>query len=156
MSAICWQPWPRQRFCRNADHAQIIPARIEKEIAVCRPYPAEGSQLFRVARARGRARGPRVNQRQIGNQRWTVERVLGNRQEFDCLPCLADRLFFASKPSVKFCNAREVVRILGFVALLGFHFLARGCKRRQRLLIIAARTRNLSVSPIPDPQTSQE
>ena len=123
------------------------------------PGSRKGRDFFELLEGAVALAGPRVNQRQIGNQHWTVERVLGNRQELDCLPCLADRLFFASKPSVKSRNAREVVRILGFVAPLGFHFLARGCKRRHRLLLIAARTRNLSVSPTPSsihPQTSQE
>src|SRR5207249_493279 len=131
--------------------AQRIPARIEKEIAVCdciMPDSRKGRDFFELLERAVVLAGPRVNQRQIGNQRWTVERVLGNRHEFDCLPCLADRLFFASKPSVKFCNVREVLSILGLVASCRVHLLARGCKRRQRLLLIAARTGNLSVSPI--------
>ena len=90
---------------------------------------------------------PRVNQRQIGNPVWTGERVLGNRHEFNCAPRLADRFFFSAKPSIKFRNVREVRCILGLVALLGFHFFARGCKHGLRLLLIAARTRNQSVSP---------
>src|SRR5207249_6952496 len=126
--------------------AQRIPARIEKEIAVCdciMPDSRKGRDFFELLERAVVLAGPRVNQRQIGNQRWTVERVLGNRHEFDRLPCLADRLFFASKSSIKFCNAREVVRILGFVALLGFQLLARRCKRGHCLPLIAARTRNL-------------
>ena len=91
---------------------------------------------------------PRVNQRQIGNPVWTVERVPSNRLELDRALCLTDRLFFSAKPSVKYRNLREVRKILGFVALFGFPFLARGCKRGLRFLLIAARTRNLSVSPI--------
>src|SRR6184192_4387609 len=102
------------------------------------------SQLFRVARARGWAR---LSTRKPTPD-WTVERVPSNRLELDRALCLTDRLFFSAKPSVKYRNLREVRKILGFVALFGFHFLARGCKRGLRLLLIAARTRNQSVSPI--------
>src|SRR5437763_13462134 len=130
--------------------AQIVPAWIQEEIAVCRHFGISWDRrnFFELLeRAVGLA-CPRVNQRQIGNPVWTVERVLGNRLELDRALCLTDRFFFSAKASVKYRNLREVRKILGFVALFGFHFLARGCKRGLRLLLIAARTRNQSVSPI--------
>ena len=68
----------------------------------------ESSRLFRVARARGRAR--RSTRKPAPGWRPSsdpIERVLGNRHEIDRAPCLADRVFFSAKPSIK---SRDVAR----------------------------------------------
>jgi hypothetical protein len=87
--------------------AQRIPPRIEAEIAVLRAV-RDCRDNFELLERSVALAGPRVNQRQTGNPGWTVERVLGNRLELDRPPCLADRLLFSTKPSVKFRNVGEV------------------------------------------------
>src|SRR5205823_14583435 len=91
--------------------AQIIPARIQAEIAVCR---ASGDRRdnFELIEGAVALAGPRVNQRQVGNVDRTEVRVLGNRQKIDRLPCLADRFVFSAKTSISFRNARKVRCIL--------------------------------------------
>jgi hypothetical protein len=63
--------------------AEIIPARIETQIAVCwagwdRRYS------FRLLERAVALAGPRINQREVGNEGRTIERVFGNRLEFNC------------------------------------------------------------------------
>ena len=43
----------------------------------------DGRDFFELLERAVALAGPRVNQRQIGDQGWTIERVLGNRQELD-------------------------------------------------------------------------
>src|SRR5262249_23072215 len=133
--------------------AQIIPARIQEEIAVCRCQRVSWDyrNFFELLEGAVALACPCVNQCQNRNVTGTIERVLGNRQEIDRVQCLADRLCFSAKPGIKCRNFRQVVHILGLIAEFGFHFLSRGCKRCQGLLFIAARTRNLSLSPIRRP-----
>src|SRR5215471_8407369 len=130
--------------------AQIIPARIQEEIAVsrCQRVSWDCRNFFELLESAVALACPCVNQRQNRNVTGTIERVLGNRHEFDRVLCLADRLFFSAKPGLKCRNFRQVVHILGLIAEFGFHLLTRGCKRCQRLLFIATRTCNLSLSPI--------
>ena len=51
------------------------------------------------------------------------------------------------KSGVKRGNFRQVDRIRGLIAQRRFHFLARGCKSRQRSLFIASCACNLPFSP---------
>src|SRR5205823_13948805 len=83
--------------------AQVIPARIQEEIAIDRRSgrPWERRKLIELLERAIALAGPRVNERQIGNHIWTVERVLGNRQELDRALCFANRLFFPVKPGIK-------------------------------------------------------
>src|SRR5439155_21569185 len=85
--------------------------------------------------------------RQIADELRAVKRVLGYWRELDGPLRFADRLFFSAKPGIKSCDQREVVRILGLIAPCRVQVIARGCKHRQRILLIAARARNLSISP---------
>src|SRR4029434_8082776 len=62
--------------------------------------------------------------------------------------CLTDRLVFSAKPGI---NLRDFLQVIDIIALglVGPHrveLLARGCERRQRLLLITTRTRKLSLS----------
>src|SRR4029453_15696311 len=127
--------------------AQRIPARIEAEIAVCRAQSGKRRHSFELLECAVTLASPRVNQCQIGNPGWSVEGVLGNRPPIDPPSCLADRFFFTAKPGIKPSDSREVVPILGFVTPHGVPFLARRCKHRECLLLIAARSRNLPISP---------
>jgi hypothetical protein len=95
--------------------AQIIPARIETEIAVGRTARNRRDNFELLQRTVALA-CPRVDQRQIGNPGWSVERILGNRLKIDRAKCLADRLFFSAKPRIKFRNVRKVRCVLGIVA----------------------------------------
>src|SRR4029434_1253979 len=66
----------------------------------------------------------------------------------DRVLCLADRVFFSAKPSINYRKIRQIGRIIGVVSDFRFQLLARGCKERHSLFLIAARARNPSVSPI--------
>ena len=83
--------------------AQIIPARIQEEIAVC--WRSERSwdcrNFFELLERAVALACPCVNQRQIGNPLWTVEGVLSNRLELDRAARLADSFLFSAKPGVK-------------------------------------------------------
>ena len=114
--------------------AQIIPARIEAEIAVCRAGRDRRDNFELLERAIALA-GPRVNQRQVGDELRPFDRVLGNRHELDRAKCLADRVFFSAKPGIKVRGLREVGFILGLVAPCRVHLLARSSKHRPRFLL---------------------
>ena len=63
------------------------------------------SRRFRVAQARGHAR-PSTRKPAPGWQPGVgpIERVLGDRHELDRTACLADRVFFSTKPSINHCD----------------------------------------------------
>jgi len=85
--------------------AQIIPARIEAEIAVCWGTPRHLRHNFQLLQRAVALARPRVNQRQVRDISRTPERVLGNRHEIDRAKCLADGVFFSA---IKSHNLREV------------------------------------------------
>src|SRR5437667_1240766 len=91
--------------------AQIIPARIQEEIAVCGASRDLRDNFEFLERARSLAR-PRVNERERGGNLRTLQRVFGNWPKLDRAPCLADRLFLSTKPSINCCDLREVSIIL--------------------------------------------
>src|SRR5262245_19379117 len=78
---------------------QIIPARIEAEIAVSRAVRNCCDRLKLFERA-VTLTGPRVHQCQVGYAVCPVDRVLSDRLELNRAACLADRLFFTTEAGI--------------------------------------------------------
>ena len=92
--------------------------------------------------------GPRVNQREVGDLSRTPCESLAIGMSSTARRASRIASSFRPSPASSIATLVEVLFILGLVAPCRVHLLARGCKHRQRLLLIAARKRNLSVSPI--------
>ncbi len=90
---------------------------------------------------------PRVNQRQVGDEARCCDGVFGKRLQIDRVPCLADCLFLSAKPSIKICGELEILFILDLGLPCRVQPFPCSCKHRQRFLLIATRTRNLSIRP---------